>query len=73
MLTTEKADYKHPRSVDRKQSTDTVELATEDLEHDEGKGELGQGGANVGAFEGPLGCSNFDNLIGGQRNGSSTV
>lgn len=65
LLTTEETDYEHTRSVDRKERTDAVKLATEDFEHDEGEGELGQGGANVGAFKGTLGCANFDNLIGG--------
>lgn len=73
LLTTEETDYEHTRSINRKQGTDAVELATEYFEHDEGKGELGQGSANVGAFKGTLGCANFDNLIGGQRNGTSAV
>lgn len=65
LLTTEETNYEHTRSIDCKQCTDAVELATEDLEHDEGEGELGQSGANVGAFKGTLGCADFDNLIRG--------
>lgn len=54
-------------TVDGEQRTDTVELGGEDLEHDEGKGELGEGRSNVGTFEGPLGSAHLDNLICGQH------
>lgn len=73
LLATEEPDDKHPGPVDGEQGPDTVEFAAEDLEHDEGKGELRQSSANIGAFKRSLSSPDFDNFIGGQRDGASTV
>ena len=42
-------------AVGGEEGADGVELLGEDLEDDEGEGELAEGGAHVGAFEGALG------------------
>lgn len=46
--------------VDGEEGADGVELGGEDLEDDEGEGELGEGGAHVGSFEGALGGADLD-------------
>lgn len=50
-------------TVDSKERTNTVELGGEDLEHDEGEGELGEGRADVGTFKGPLSSADLDDFI----------
>ena len=57
------ADEQHSRSVDSEQCSDRIELGCEDLEDYQGEGELGERCSNVGAFEGPLSGSYFDELI----------
>lgn len=73
LLTTEQTDDEHAGAVDGEQSTDTVELAAEDFEHHQGKRELRQSRANIGAFESPLRGPDFDNLVGGQGHRTSPV
>lgn len=63
LLAAEQADQEHAGAVDSEQGADAVELGGEDLEHDQGEGELGQGGAHVGALEGPLGGAHLDHLV----------
>jgi len=50
-------------AVNCEESPDAVELGGEDLQHDEGEGELAEGGPDVGAFEGALGCADFLELV----------
>lgn len=69
----EKPNNEDAGAVDGEERTDTVELGGEDLEHDEGKGELGEGSPNVGAFEGSLGSAHLDNLIRSQHRRAGTV
>lgn len=53
--------YEHDGgAVDGKEGADGVELGREDLEDDEGEGELAEGGAHVGALEGALGGPDLD-------------
>lgn len=59
--------------VDGEQRTDTVELGGEDFEHNEGKGELGEGSPDVGAFECPLGSAHLDDLIRREHRRAGTV
>lgn len=47
-------------AVDGEEGADGVELGREDLEDDEGEGELAEGGAHVGAFERALGGADLD-------------
>lgn len=47
-------------AVDGEEGADGVELGVEDLEDDEGKGELRDGGAQVGALKGALGGADLD-------------
>lgn len=47
-------------AVDGEEGSDGVELGREDLEDDEGEGELREGGAHVGALKGPLGGADLD-------------
>jgi len=49
--------------VDSKERPNAVELGGEDLQHDEGEGELAEGGPDVGAFEGTLGGAHFLELV----------
>lgn len=56
-----------------KDSTDTVELAGEDLQHDEGETELAQTGANIGTFECSLRCSNFHQFLRGEHYRTSAM
>lgn len=63
----EQADDEDPRAIDGKQRPDTVELGSEDLEHDEGKGELGERRPNIGTFKGSLRCAHLDDFVRGQH------
>ena len=47
-------------AVDGEEGADGVELRGEDLEDDEGEGELREGRAHVGALEGALGGADLD-------------
>lgn len=73
LLPPEEPDDKHASPIDGEQGADAVELVAEDLEDDEGKGELREGGTHVGAFEGALGGAHFDYLVGRQSDGASAV
>lgn len=60
-------------AVDGEEGADGVELGREDLEDDEGEGELAQGRAHVGALKGALGCADLDEFIGGEDYGAGAV
>ncbi len=47
-------------AVAGQQGADGVELGGEDLEHDEGEGELRECGTHIGALEGALGRADLD-------------
>jgi len=55
----------NPGTVDSEQSANGVKFGGEDLEDDEGKGELGERGADVGSFESALGGADFDEFGAG--------
>lgn len=57
----------------RKQCTDAVELLREDLEDDEGEGELGERGAEVGALKGALRGADLDELFLRQDDAACSV
>ena len=63
----------HPGAVDGKERADAVELAREDLKHDEREGELRERRADVGAFKGALGGADLDELVAGQVDGAGAV
>ncbi|KXH37567.1 hypothetical protein CSIM01_07495 [Colletotrichum simmondsii] len=60
LVPAEDGDEHDGGAVDGEQGADGVELRGEDFEDDEGEGELGEGCAHVGAFEGSLGGADFD-------------
>lgn len=55
LVATIDGDQEDGGAVYGEEGTDGVEFGCEDLEDDEGEGELAEGGAHVGAFKGPLG------------------
>lgn len=59
LVAAEDGDQEDGAAVGSKKRADGVELAGEDLEDDQGEGELGEGGAHVGAFKGALGGADF--------------
>jgi hypothetical protein len=59
----EESDDEDTGAVYGEQSSNTVELGGEDLEHHEGEGELGQGGSDIGTLKGPLGCAYLNDFI----------
>ena len=61
--TPEGAYCKHTRAIDCKQRAYAIELAGEDLEHDQGEAELTQARPNISSFKGSLGCSNLDQFL----------
>lgn len=63
----EDGDKEDGGAVGGEEGADGVELAGEDLEDDEGEGELRKGGAHVGAFKGPLGGADLGESIEGQK------
>lgn len=73
LLSPEQADGQDAGAVDGKQGPNRVELGREDLEHNEGKRELPDGGAHVGAFKRPLRCADFDELGAGEHHGPRAV
>jgi hypothetical protein len=73
LLAPKQADKQDARAVDCKQRADGVKLGREDLEYDERKGKLSDGGPDVGAFEGPLRCADLDELGAGEHNGARAV
>jgi hypothetical protein len=54
------AHQQYACAICSEQRADGIELRGEDLEHDEREGELTEGGADIGAFEGSLRGANFD-------------
>jgi len=56
----ESTGSQNPGAIDSEQSANGVEFRGEDLENDEGKGELGERGADVSALERALGGADFD-------------
>ena len=68
LLAPEQADEQDAGTVDCKQGADGVELGSENLQHDEGKGELADGCAHVGAFKRPLCCADLNQLGTSQDN-----
>jgi hypothetical protein len=60
---TEKSDYENPCAIYREQSSNTVELGGENLEYDEGEGELRKSGSDIGAFKGALSRANLNHFI----------
>lgn len=73
MLAAEQTSEEDAGAVDCEQSTNGVEFGGEDLEHDEGKGELADCGADIGALESSLCCANLDQLIAGEDDGAGAV
>lgn len=73
LLAAEEADDEHAGAVDGEQGPDAVELGGEDLEDDEGEGELRQRRADVGPLERPLGSAHVDDLVLGQGDGAGSV
>lgn len=73
LLSAVSTDGQHPGTVDGKEGADAVEFAREDLEHDEREGELGQRGADVGAFERALCSADLDELLGSEVDGAGAV
>jgi hypothetical protein len=67
LLSPKQAGKQDPRPKEREQGSDGVELGREDLEHNQGKRELSDGGAHVGAFKGSLCGANLDELGAGQH------
>jgi hypothetical protein len=55
LVATIDGDQEDGGAVYGEEGADGVEFGCEDLEDDEGEGELAEGGAHVGAFKGPLG------------------
>lgn len=73
LLPAEEAGAQDPRAVRGKERAHAVKLGREDLEHDEGKGELGEGGADVGALKGALGRPHLDQFVVGEDDGDGAV
>ena len=67
LLTSKQTGEQDARSIHREQGPDAVELGREDLEHDEGEGELADGGTHVGALKRALCRANFHQLGPGQH------
>lgn len=59
----EKSDDENTRAIYREQSPNTVELGGENLEHDEGEGELRKSGSDIGPLKGALGRAHLNHLI----------
>jgi hypothetical protein len=73
LLPPEQTRAEHPRPVHGEERADAVELRREDLEDDQRKGELAEGGADVGALERALCRPDLDELVGAQDDGSRPV
>ena len=72
-VASEQAGEQDARAIDGEQGADGVELGREDLQHNEGKGELSQRRADVSALESPLGCADLDQFAAGQDDGAGAV
>lgn len=59
----EKSDDENTRTVYREQSPNTVELGGENLEYDEGEGELRKSGSDISPLEGALGRAHLHHFI----------
>ena len=53
--------------------TYTIELACEDLEHDQREAELAETGTNVGAFESALSGADFDEFLWREHNAPGSM
>ena len=73
LLPPQQARQKNAGTVDGEEGADGVELGGEDLEDDEREGELAEGGADVGAFEGALGGADFDEFFVCEDDGAGAV
>ena len=73
MLPAQDAREQNARAVHGEQCANRVELGREDLEYNQRKRELADGGANVGALEGALRRPYLDQLGTGQHDGARTV
>lgn len=73
LLSPVRADEQDAGTIHGEQRADGVEFRGEDLEDDEREGELRQRGPDVGAFEGALGRTHFDQLVVGQVDGPRAV
>lgn len=73
LLAAQQGDDQHAGAVDGEQGADAVEFRREDLEHHEGEGELRERGPDVGAFEGALQRTDFDQFGGGEDDGAGAV
>jgi hypothetical protein len=73
LLAPKEADEEDASSKHRKEGSDRVELSREDFKHNQGKRELPNRRANVGAFKRALGCANLDELGAGQYDGVGAV
>lgn len=73
LLPSKEAGNEDAGTVEGEQCANRVELRSEDLEDDEGEGELAQSGSDVGAFEGPLCGSDFYELFVRQDDRPGTV
>lgn len=60
---TEETNDQDSCAVYREQRPYTIELGGEDLEDDEGEGELRQSGPDIGTFKGTLGCTHFHDFV----------
>lgn len=69
----EKSDDENTRAVYREQSPNTVELGGEDLEYDEGEGELRKGGSDIGPLKGALSRAHLNHFIRGQHSRAGSV
>lgn len=63
LLSPVQADEEDAHTVGGEEGADAVELGREDLEDDERKAELAEGGAHVRALEGALGGADLDELV----------
>lgn len=63
LCSSERAHTKYSSSVQRKECSDAVKLACEDLENYKSKAKLAQRGANVRAFKGALRSSDLNKFL----------
>lgn len=73
LLSPEQTDEENPSPVHRKQRADGVELGREDLQHNERKRELSNGGADVRSFKRSLCCPDLDQFTAGQHDRACAV
>jgi hypothetical protein len=73
LLPSEQTNGQNASAIHGKQGANGVELGCEDFEHDKGKRELADGGADIGALECPLGSSDLDHLGRREDDGAGAV